>query len=190
VNDKPNKVLGLVSTLVSPITDHNYVGLYFYTNIENDINKYVIHRSTGKGFVPNKSTVLTIMDVTEEIEHVTPHGYAKVTRPLKAYNRQLYIDEDIQPFITYYYKVAAKDDAGQIGSFSREVSTTTGVGSLLILGESGFRESNEIQIKNPNNNDWEIRYTTDGSLPTKNSPLYSTPIIIKEDAYGFIIYVR
>ena len=179
VNEKPNKVLGLVSTLVSPITDHNYVGLYFYTNIENDINKYIIYRSTEKGFVPASKYVLAEMDVTQEIEHVTPHGFAKVTRPLKAYNRQLFVDEDIQPFTTYYYKVAAMDDAGQIGDFSREANTTTTIGSLSIKGNSGFRESNEITIINPNNNDWEIRYTTDGTLPTKNADLYSAPFTIK-----------
>ena len=181
VNEKPNKVLGLVSTLVSHITDHNYVGIYFYTNIEKDVNKYVIYRSTEKGFTPASTDVLAEMDVSQEIEHVTPHGFGKVTRPLKAYNRQLYVDEDIQPYTTYYYKVAAMDDAEQIGPFSREVSTTTTIGSLRITGNAGFRERNEIGIINPNNNDWEIRYTSDGTLPTKNSTLYSSPINIEED---------
>ena len=181
VNEKPNQVLGLVSTLVSHITNHNYVGLYFYTNIEKDINKYVIYRSTEKGFTPDKSTILAEMDVTQNIEHVTPHGFGKVTRPLKAYNRQLFVDEDIQPFTTYYYKVAAMDDAGQLGDFSQEVNTTTTIGYLRIIGRSWFWESNEISIMNTNNNDWEIRYTTDGTLPTKNSTLYSAPIIINED---------
>lgn len=181
VNQEPNKVLGLVSTLVSHITNHNYVGLYFYTNIEEDINKYVICRSTEKGFVPDKSTILAEMDVSQKIEHVTPHGFGKVTRPLKAYNRQLFVDEDVQPFTTYYYKVAAKDDAGQVGSFSQESSTTTTIGYLRIKGKSGFRESREISIVNPNNNDWEIRYTMDGTQPTKNSNLYSNPITISQD---------
>ena len=181
VNEKPNKVLGLASTLVSFISDHNYVGLYFYTNIEKDVNRYIIYRSTEQGFTATSTDVLAEMDVRLEIEHVTPHGFGKVTRPLKAYNRQLFVDEDIQPFTTYYYKVAAMDDAGQLGPFSREVSTTTTIGSLRILGESGFRESNEIRILNPNNNDWEIRYTTDDTLPTKNSTQYSAPIYTKED---------
>ena len=181
VNQEPNKVLGLVSTLVSPITGYNYVGLYFYTNIEKDINKYIIYRSTEKGKVPGKSDILAELDVNQNIEHVTPHGFGKVTRPLKAYNRQLFMDEDIHPFTTYYYKVAAMDDAGQVGDFSREASTTTTIGLLRIIGESGFRESSEITIKNPNNNDWEIRYTTDGTQPTKNSTLYSAPIRINKD---------
>lgn len=181
-NQKPNQVLGLVAALVSPITTHNYVGLYFYTNIENDVNKYVIHRSPQKDFIPKKSTMLAIMDVTKEIEHITPHGFGKAIRPLKAYNRQLFVDEDVQPFTTYYYKVAAMDDAGQVGNFSKEVSSKTDIGSLLIIGDAGFRHTNVIQIKNPNNNNWEIRYTSDGSLPTKNSSLYSGPITINNDA--------
>ena len=74
------------------------------------------------------------------------------------------------------------DDAGQLGPFSREASTETTVGYLRIVGESGFRESNEISILNPNNNDWEIRYTMDGTLPSRNSSLYSSPITINRDA--------
>jgi hypothetical protein len=49
---KPIKVLGLTSTLISSITNHNYVGLYFYTNIEDDVNTYNIYRSTQAGFAP------------------------------------------------------------------------------------------------------------------------------------------
>ncbi len=73
------------------------------------------------------------------------------------------------------------DDAGQVGSFSREANTTTSIGYLRITGESGFRESNELTIVNPNNNDWEIRYTKDGTQPTQNSTLYSAPIKINND---------
>ncbi|PKQ65013.1 hypothetical protein BZG02_04025 [Labilibaculum filiforme] len=180
-NLKPNAVQGLVSTLVSSITNHNYVGLYFYTNIEEDVSKYVIYRSTEKEFTPKPSDIIAEMDVTQEIKHVTPHGFAEVTRPLKAYNRQLYVDEDLQPFETYYYKVAAKDDAGQIGEFSNETSTTAGIGYLRISGTTSFRENTEAAIHNPNNNDWEIRYTTDGTLPIKSSVLYTKPIIISDD---------
>ena len=172
-DEKPNQVLGLVATLVSQITDHNYIGLYFYTNIEKDVNRYIIYRSTEKGFAE--------MDVRQSMEHITPHGFGKVSRPLKAYNRQLFVDEDILPFTTYYYRVAALDDAGQTGEFSREASATTTVGSLRIIGEPGFRESTEVRIVNPNNTDWEIRYATDGSLPDKNDARYTAPIIIRED---------
>lgn len=181
VNEKPKQVQGLVSTLISKITNHNYVGLYFYTNLETDINKYVVYRSTEKGFVPNESNILGEMDATQSIEHVTPHGFARATRQLKEYNRLLFVDEDIQPFTTYYYKVAAVDKAGQIGSASREVSTTTEISTLKIIGASGFRENREVTIENPNNNDWEIRYTEDGTTPTKNSMLYTEPFMVNED---------
>ena len=181
VNEKPKKVLGLVSTLISEITNNNYIGLYFYTNVEKDINKYNVYRSTEKDFVPNTTNMLAEMDATKTFEHVTPHGFAEVTRQLKEYNRLLFVDEDIQPFTTYYYKVAAVDDAGQIGDFSREVNTTTGIANLILIGASGFRESREVSFENPNNNDWEIRYTKDGTLPTNNSTLYTGPFEINQD---------
>lgn len=180
-NLKPIKVLGLTSTLVSSITNHNYVGLYFYTNVEDDVNTYQIYRSTKKEFLPDNSTLLAEMDVTQEIKHITPHGFGEATRPLKAYNRQLFVDEEVQPFTTYYYKVAAVDDAGQIGEYSKEVSTTTSIGYLRVSGETSFREEAEATIINPNNNDWEIRYTTDGSVPTKESARYNESVKITDD---------
>lgn len=121
------------------------------------------------------------MDGTKIIEDETPHGFGKATRQLKEYNRLLFVDEDIQPFTTYYYKVAAVDDAGQVGDYSREVNTTTGIANLTLIGASGFRESREIAFKNPNNNNWEIRYTTDGSIPTSSSTLYTAPFKINKD---------
>lgn len=180
-NQKPVKVEGLVSALVSSITNHNYVGLYFYSNPEKDVNTYRIYRSTLQGFTPKESDLLYEMDVTKEIQHVTPHGFGDVIRPLKAYNRQLFVDEDIQPFTTYFYKVVAVDEAGQQGDYSEEASTTTGIGSLRIVGETSFREVAKAEIINPNNNSWEIRYTTDGSKPVKSSERYQNPLEINQD---------
>ena len=49
------------------------------------------------------------------------------------------------------------------------------------MGASGFRENREVAFKNPNNNNWEIRYTTDGTLPTNSSTLYTVPFTINKD---------
>ena len=180
-NLEPGKVLGLVATLVSPVTEHNYVGLYFYTNVEEDVNQYNLYRSKEKGFIPDASNRIAEMDVTEEILHKTPHGFGEATRMLKAYNRQLFVDEEVEPYTTYYYKVAAEDDAGQQGEFSREVSVTTTMGSLFIQGEASFINKTEIQIVATLGPGSEIRYTLDGSLPSRSSKLYNGPITMEED---------
>ena len=180
-NMAPDKVLGLVTTLVSSLSEHNYVGLYFYTNVEKDVNQYNLYRSKDKGFTPDAYNLLAKMDVTEEILHVTPHRFGQVTRQLKEYNRQLYVDEDVEPFTTYYYKVVAVDDAGQQGQCSREASVTTGSSSLFIKGQGSYREKTDVEIVSTLSEGSEVHYTLDGSTPTRSSELYTGPITIDED---------
>ncbi len=178
---EPRRVEGLVATLVSPLTEHNYVGLYFYTNVEGDVNRYNLYRSKESGFIPHASNRIAEMDVTAEILHKTPHGFGEATRQLKAYNRQLFVDEEVEPYTTYYYRVAAVDDAGQQGEFSREVSVTTGIGALFIKGDGSFQDKTAIQIVATLSSGSEIRYTLDGTLPNRSSILYTGPISIEED---------
>jgi len=179
---EPAPVLGLVVTPVSSITDHNYVGLYFYTNIESDVNQYNLYRGEEKDFTPDASNRIAEIDVSEEILHVTPHLFGEVKRPLKEYNRQLFVDEDVQPFTTYYYKVAAEDDAGQQGAYSREASVTTAGSKLKISGETSFVEKTEIQIETARKDpDVEMHYTMDGTTPTRSSEIYTGPITIDKD---------
>jgi len=180
-NLEPSGVVGLVATLVSPVTEHNYVGLYFYTNVEEDVNQYNLFRSKEKGFIPVAGNLLAEMDVTKEILHKTPHGFGEATRMLKAYNRQLFVDEELEPYTTYYYKVAAVDDAGQLGGFSREVSVTTSIGSLFIQGDASFTDKTEVQIVATLSPGSEIHYTLDGTYPRRSSKLYTGPITMKED---------
>jgi hypothetical protein len=180
-NLEPARVEGLLATLVSPVTEHNYVGLYFYTNVEEDVNLYNLYRSKEKGFVPNAASLIAELDVRKEILHKTPHGFGEATRMLKAYNRQIFVDEDVEPYTTYYYKVAAIDDAGQQGKFSREVSVTTRIGALFIKGDISFTDKTEIQIVATLSPGSEIRYTLDGTLPGRSSNLYTGPITQEED---------
>ncbi|MCX6225412.1 MAG: chitobiase/beta-hexosaminidase C-terminal domain-containing protein [Bacteroidia bacterium] len=48
----PNKVEGLHVVHVSPITNDNYLCLFFYSNIESDVTGYRIYRSRESGFIP------------------------------------------------------------------------------------------------------------------------------------------
>jgi hypothetical protein len=180
-NLEPSGVVGLVATLVSPVTEHNYVGLYFYTNVEEDVNRYNLYRSKEKGFIPDARNLLAEMDVTKEILHKTPHEFGEATRMLKEYNRQLFVDEEVEPYTTYYYKVAAVDDAGQLGEFSREASVSTRIGSLFINGDAGFIDETEVQIVATLSPGSEIHYTLDGTFPRRSSTLYTGPITVEED---------
>jgi len=182
-NLEPSRVIGLVATLVSPVTEHNYVGLYFYTNVEEDVNQYNLYRSKEKGFIPEAGNLLAEMDVRKEILHLTPHGFGEATRMLKEYNRQLFVDEELEPYTTYYYKVAAVDDAGQLGEFSREASVTTSIGSLFIKGDISFTDRTDVQIVATLSAGSEIHYTLDGTFPRRSSKLYSGPISIDEDVF-------
>jgi hypothetical protein len=49
----PNKVLGVYTVHVSPLTPDNYINVWFYTNFEKDVDKYEIHRGETADFVPN-----------------------------------------------------------------------------------------------------------------------------------------
>ena len=124
-NTVPSRVQGLYVAHVSPITEHNFLNLWFYTNCESDVTGYQIYRGTTPGFAPDDSTLLAIIDVTKTIKQVTPHGLSSVERQLSEYNRQMYMDESVRPGQIYYYKVCAVDGTGNVGPYSREASSRT-----------------------------------------------------------------
>jgi hypothetical protein len=123
-NAVPSRVEGLYAVHVSPSSQHDFVSLWFYTNCESDVNRYRIYRSTHPDFLPQTANLVAELDAGEFIKHVMPARWtARIVdeRPLTEYNRQLYIDETVIPDVTYYYKVCAVDEAGNVGPYSREV---------------------------------------------------------------------
>jgi hypothetical protein len=124
-NTVPARIEGLYAVNVSPVSPHNYLALWFYTNCESDVTRYEIFRSNAPGFVANSSTLLTAIDATTKFSHTTPHGFGTVTRELREYNRILYVDQDVQPGTTYYYQVRAVDQGGVASEPSREASART-----------------------------------------------------------------
>ena len=73
-------------------------------NTESDFNHYNIYRGTSSGF------------------SVTPG----VTSPAGTSTANSYSSTGLSPSTTYYYKVAAVDNAGNIGPLSAEKSAATG----------------------------------------------------------------
>jgi hypothetical protein len=121
----PARVQGLYVVNVSPVSPHNYLALWFYTNCESDVTRYQIFRGTQAGLGADFSNLLTEVDATTKFSHTTPHGFGTVTRELREYNRILYVDQDVKPGTTYYYQVRAVDRNGVAGEPSREASART-----------------------------------------------------------------
>jgi chitodextrinase len=96
----PAQVTGLsVSTASS-----TQLNLQWIQNKELDLYQYLIYRGTSSGF------------------SVTPG----VTSPAGTSMANSYSSTGLSPSTKYYYKVAAKDNAGNIGPLSAESSATTG----------------------------------------------------------------
>jgi len=110
---------------VSPVSPHNYIALWFYTNAEPDVPRYRVHRGTTPAFTPDATNLLTELDATATFTHTTPHGFGTVTRQLREYNRIMYVDQDVRPDTTYYYQVCAVNEPGKVGKCSAENSART-----------------------------------------------------------------
>lgn len=109
---RPNKVQGVYTAHVSPLAPEDYINLWFYTNFEKDVDKYLIHRSESEDFVPGKANLIHTLIPSED--SITFH-YTYSNAEL---NRQMYADKSAQVNTVYYYKVAAVDEGGNVGECS------------------------------------------------------------------------
>jgi len=121
-NEVPLKVAGLKVAHVSPNDSHNVVSIWFYTNVEPDINHYRIYRSLTPAFEARDNNLVVEIDAIDTIVHTLPHKFDTVTRQSGDYDRQLYVDEDVEYGQRYYYKACAVDNSGQSGPLSDEIS--------------------------------------------------------------------
>ena len=94
------QVAGLTVTPVGS-TQSN---LAWTANTESDLNHYNVYRGTTAGFAVTLGT----------------------TTPLATPTANSYQNTGLSPSTTYYYKVSAVDNAGNIGPLSAERSGTTG----------------------------------------------------------------
>jgi hypothetical protein len=127
-NDSPKPVIGLNALLISHISDDNFVQLIWRSNIDPDILKYEIYRSTKKDFIPSSDNMLNEV-YNGEIDHneiySQPWHYRMPLSSRSAYDHQMYTDQTVKPGIKYYYKVRAVDGLKISGEFSHEASVAT-----------------------------------------------------------------
>lgn len=175
-NLAPNKVEGLHAVHVSPITNDNYLCLFFYSNIESDVSRYRIYRSRQSGFQPTDDDLIGEINAGQRIRHTTPHGFNTVERSLSEFIQQMYADETAESNVTYHYRVCAVDSAGNRGKFSDEASGKAVLSQLMIEGNRFFFSGGTTVTIQPSFTDGsEVRVTFDGSLPARSSQLYTGP---------------
>lgn len=164
--------------------------LTWSSNLENDLNRYVIHRSEVSGFVPSKS------DSIGEVE----------------FRETKFVDNSVAWGKDYFYRVGAIDSTGYQSGYSAEASgtpldltepnvtlneplqkTSFEVGTISTIKWSGFDNSGELKVDidyQYDNHDW-VSVTTgednDGIYDwfVPNTPSKDVSIrIIAKDGYG------
>jgi len=109
---KPSKVLGVYTAHVSTLAPEDYINLWFYTNFEKDVDKYLIHRGETSNFIPNQNNLID--ELVPSKDSITFHK----TYSTAELNRQMYADTTVQVNKAYYYKVAAVDSNNNVGPYS------------------------------------------------------------------------
>ena len=99
----PAKVAGLSVTPAAGTAGSTQLNLAWTANTEPDLNHYNVYRGTIQGFA------------------VTPGTTVPVATP----TTNSYPNTGLTPSTTYYYRVAAVDNSGNIGPLSDEASGTT-----------------------------------------------------------------
>lgn len=182
----PIKVKGVYTVHVSPLAPENYINIWFYTNFEKDVDKYMIHRGEKAGFIPGPSNLIN--------EHIPSEHSIDFNGSYSAseLNRQMYADKTAEENKAYFYKVCAVDAKGQKGDYSDPAPAIMNVVPLSISQmKSDNRDfatfSGEASLKIESSvPGCEIFYSLDEALPTRESEKYTGEIEMKKSG---IIYL-
>jgi hypothetical protein len=115
----PGQTVGLVASVISD----TQINLSWTASAAGDLNHYDVHRSTTTGFTPAVGN--------------------RIAQP----STNSYNNTGLTAATTYYYKVAAVDNASNIGTYSTQASgttTSTGAGivpTLLLHLDNNFTDS-------------------------------------------------
>lgn len=177
----PLKVQGLNAVHVSPLAPENYVTLFFYTNIEKDVDLYEIYRSDTEDFGPAPDKLVGKVVPSEKILNY------KGTYTHSELERQMFNDNTAEVNKDYYYRVCAVDKSGQKGELSDaayiRMSEIPVDISVQTVPCHNFSEVDRSVIVNITTSvpDAVIRYTDDFSVPSPDSKLYEGRFTVGND---------
>jgi hypothetical protein len=136
----PGQVTGLAVTPVGA----NQLDLTWTANTESDLNHYDVHRSTVHDFVPSPANRIA-----------QPTGIS-------------YSDTGLASSTTYYYRVAAVDNTGNIGQPSAEASGTTAAGGGETFYDVAFPGSSLGRIYSGENTRYGVEALGSSALVGKS----------------------
>ena len=177
----PHKVQGVYTTHVSPLAPENYINVWYYTNFDNDVDKYLIHRGEIKSFMPNETNLLHTLIPSKDSITFNTINFSK-----SELNRQMYADKTAKVNKVYYYKVCAVDKSGNKGEYSDPAYAFMEMSPVKI--SSKFVASDLFEKYNPKATvsidcaepGYDIYYTTEGSTGKEQAKKYTGEFEIGE----------
>ncbi|APY11524.1 hypothetical protein BWZ22_09835 [Seonamhaeicola sp. S2-3] len=177
---KPNKVQGVYTVHVSPLAPEDFINLWFYSNFEKDVDKYLIHRGESADFVPNKSNLINTL-IPSEGTFSFHYTYSN-----SELNRQMFEDKTAKVNTAYYYKVAAVDNSGNVGEYSDAAYAYMEKIPVEIKHEyiatkefKTFRPKAKVSIE-CSEPGYDMYYSTETRTNTSKAKKYSGPFEITE----------
>ena len=176
----PMKVRGVYTVHVSPLAPENYINLWFYTNFEKDVDKYMIHRGEKAEFIPNADNLIhTLIPSSDSMFFSKKYSNSEL-------NRQMYADKTAEVNKAYYYKICAVDTHGNKGEYSDPAFALMKLAPVQIKYTSNaperfedFRPSATVGI-DCTEPGYELHYSMEDSRGAKEAEKYTGEINISE----------
>jgi len=176
----PMKVQGVYTVHVSPLAPENYINLWFYTNYEKDVDKYMIHRGETAEFMPNADNMIhTLIPSQDSMFFSKKYSNSEL-------NRQMYADKTAKVNKAYYYRICAVDNQGNKGEYSDPAFALMELAPVSISYNTNASERFEdfrptatvgIECTEPG---YELHYSTEDSRGAKEAEKYTGEFDIDE----------
>lgn len=186
----PNKVLGVYTVYVSPLAPEDYINLWFYTNFEKDVDKYMIHRGETAGFTPGADNLIgTLVPSADSMRFSRTYSNSEL-------NRQMYADKTAEVNKAYYYKVCAVDNNGNKGEYSDaayaimesvpvKISSTTE--KVQRFEDFKPRTTVKLECTEPG---YDIYYTAEGEKGADEASKYTGEFVVDRSKRISVVLIR
>ena len=177
----PLKVEGVYTVHVSPLAPENYINLWFYTNFEKDVDKYMIHRGETADFVPDEDNLIhTLIPSGDSMFFSRKYSNSEL-------NRQMYADKTAEVNKACYYRVCAVDNNGNRGEYSDPAFAIMNVAPVRIVSKTtaferfeDFRPKATVSIECPEHG-YELFYSIEDKGEFKGPERYAGEFEIEEN---------